>query len=114
MLDELEEEQVIEDILDIIEEKGVVINKFRSVKEVEEYLKQEADNWYSKQLTRIQSEHNYASSPLTNVTSYGHSELSDEGYISPCEEVVEPNPSGKIYNLRGIKKLKEGNCICCK
>lgn len=118
-LDELEDKAIVDVILDIEEKYGVrEPNQFKSIEEIKEYLKRETDNYHSKQLTRTQSKHNYASSSLTNVTPYECNELSDEGYISsPCEEnavVVESNPSSKIYNLREIKKLKKENCICCK
>ncbi|WP_174515801.1 hypothetical protein [Wolbachia endosymbiont of Cardiocondyla obscurior] len=117
-LDKLEDKAIVDVILDIEEKYGVrEANQFKSVEEIKEHLKRGTDNYHSKQLTRIQSEHNYTGShntSLTNVTPYECNELSDEGYISPCEEVVESNPSSKIYDLRGIEKLKKENCICCK
>ncbi|NEV49677.1 hypothetical protein EUZ93_04265 [Wolbachia pipientis] len=117
-LGKLEDKAIVDVILDIEEKYGVrETNQFKSVEEIKEYLKRETDNYHSKQLTRIQSEHNYTGShntSLTNVTPYECNELSDEGYISPCEEVVESNPSSKIYNLREVEKLKKENCLCCE
>lgn len=75
--------------------------KLKSVEEIMEHLKQAADNWQLKQLSRIKIEHNYVGSSIADENNNESSSNSND-------------PSSKVYNLR----VKDGNkytrdCICC-